>query len=37
MLRRDDPNYRLADMSQAFEVATALEGVAGLALEQRWT
>ena len=37
VLRRDDPNYRLADMGQAFEVATALEGVAGLGLEQRWT
>ncbi|WP_419730617.1 helicase-related protein [Lichenicola sp.] len=37
VLRRDDPNYRLADMSQAFEVATALEGVAGLDLQQRWT
>jgi ATP-dependent RNA helicase SUPV3L1/SUV3 len=37
VLRRDDPNYRLADMSQAFAVATALEGVAGLDLQQRWT
>ena len=37
VLRRDDPNYRLADMGQAFEVATALEGVVGLTLEQRWT
>ncbi|NPD65726.1 RNA helicase [Lichenicola cladoniae] len=36
VLRRDDPNYRLADMSQAFAVATALEGVAGLDLQQRW-
>ena len=36
MLRRDDPNYRLADMSQAFEMATALEGVAGLDLAARW-
>ena len=37
VLRRDDPNYRLADMGQAFEVATALEGIEGLDLEQRWT
>lgn len=37
VLRRDDPNYRLADMSQAFAVATALEGIAGLDLTQRWT
>ncbi len=36
VLRRDDPNYRLADMSQAFEMATALEGVAGLDLAARW-
>ncbi len=37
VLRRDDPNYRLADMSQAFAVASALEGVAGLDLTERWT
>ena len=37
VLRRDDPNYRLADMSQAFAVASALEGVIGLDLTQRWT
>ncbi len=36
VLRRDDPHYRLADMSQAFEVATALEGVEGLDLATRW-
>jgi ATP-dependent RNA helicase SUPV3L1/SUV3 len=36
VLRRDDPNYRLADMSQAFAVATAFEAVAGLDLQQRW-
>ena len=36
VLRRDDPNYRLADMSQAFAVATALEGVRGLDLTERW-
>ncbi len=37
VLRRDDPNYRLSDMSQAFAVATALEGIEGLDLIQRWT
>ena len=37
VLRRDDPNYRLADMSQAFAVASALEGVVGLDLTERWT
>ena len=37
VLRRDDPNYRLADMSQAFAVATALEGIAGLDLSTRWS
>ncbi len=37
VLRRDDPNYRLADMSQAFAMATALEGIAGLDLITRWS
>jgi len=37
VLRRDDPNYRLSDMSQAFAVASALEGIVGLDLTQRWT
>lgn len=37
VLRTDDPNYRLADMDQAFEIASALEGVEGLDLTQRWT
>lgn len=36
VLRADDPNYRLADMDQAFEIASALEGVEGLSLTQRW-
>ena len=36
VLRRDDPNYRLADMGQAFAVATALEGISGLDLGERW-
>ncbi len=37
VLRRDDPNYRLADMTQAFAVASALEGIVGLDLTERWT
>jgi len=37
VLRPDDPNYRLADMEQAFAIASALEGVEGLDLGQRWT
>ncbi|GBQ69793.1 RNA helicase [Ameyamaea chiangmaiensis NBRC 103196] len=37
VLRHDDPNYRLADMEQAFAIAAALEGVDGLDLTQRWT
>ncbi|CAP56161.1 ATP-dependent RNA helicase [Gluconacetobacter diazotrophicus PA1 5] len=36
VLRPDDPNYRLANMEQAFAIATALEGVSGLSLAQRW-
>jgi ATP-dependent RNA helicase SUPV3L1/SUV3 len=36
VLRRDDPNYRLADMSAAFEIATALEGIDNLDLSTRW-
>ncbi|PYD64548.1 helicase-related protein [Gluconacetobacter entanii] len=36
VLRRDDPNYRLANMEHAFAIATALEGVEGLTLAQRW-
>ncbi|GAB6967888.1 hypothetical protein JCM25156A_19250 [Komagataeibacter kakiaceti JCM 25156] len=36
VLRRDDPNYRLANMEQAFAIATALEGVTDLTLAQRW-
>ena len=36
VLRHDDPNYRLANMEQAFAIATALEGVTGLTLAQRW-
>ncbi|WP_408740326.1 helicase-related protein [Acetobacter sp. AN02] len=37
VLRRDDPNYRLADMEQPFAIASALEGIEGLDLTQRWT
>lgn len=37
VLRPDDPNYRLADMEQAFDIASALEGIEGLDLSQRWT
>ncbi|MCQ8239824.1 helicase-related protein [Rhizosaccharibacter radicis] len=36
VLRRDDPNYRLADMGQAFSIATATEGIDGLDLTTRW-
>ncbi|MDB5372476.1 MAG: helicase [Belnapia sp.] len=37
VLRTDDPNYRLADMTQAMAVATAVDGVTGLTLLDRWT
>lgn len=37
VLRPDDPNYRLADMEQALEIAAALEGVEELDLLTRWT
>jgi ATP-dependent RNA helicase SUPV3L1/SUV3 len=37
VLRPDDPNYRLADLTQAMAVAGAIDGVAGLDLLQRWT
>ncbi|QNT79481.1 helicase-related protein [Entomobacter blattae] len=37
VLRADDPNYRLADMSQSFAIAAALEGIPDLTLSQRWT
>ncbi|WP_264798810.1 DEAD/DEAH box helicase, partial [Acetobacter peroxydans] len=36
VLRKDDPNYRLADMEQAFAIASALEGVDTLDLPTRW-
>lgn len=37
VLREDDPNYRLADMRQAFDIASSLEGIPDLDLAQRWT
>jgi ATP-dependent RNA helicase SUPV3L1/SUV3 len=37
VLRPDDPNYRLADLTQAMAVAGAIDGVAGLTLLDRWT
>ncbi|MBI0539048.1 RNA helicase [Roseomonas sp. KE2513] len=37
VLRKDDPNYRLADMTQALAVAAAVDGVPGLSLLERWT
>ncbi|WP_241671160.1 helicase-related protein [Dankookia rubra] len=37
VLRPDDPNYRLADLTQAMAVAGAIDGVAGLTLLERWT
>ncbi len=36
VLRLDDPNYRLADLSQAQSIASAIDGV-GLSLMDRWT
>ena len=37
VLRPDDPNYRLADLTQAMAVASAIDGVAGMTLLERWT
>jgi ATP-dependent RNA helicase SUPV3L1/SUV3 len=36
VLRLDDPNYRLADMTQAQAIASAVDGV-GIPLMDRWT
>jgi ATP-dependent RNA helicase SUPV3L1/SUV3 len=36
VLRPDDPNYRLADLTQAMAVASAIDGV-GIPLLDRWT
>jgi ATP-dependent RNA helicase SUPV3L1/SUV3 len=37
VLRRDDPNYRLADLGPAMAIGTAVDGVPGLSLDTRWT
>ena len=37
VLRRDDPNYRLADLGPAMAIASSIDGVAGLPLADRWT
>jgi ATP-dependent RNA helicase SUPV3L1/SUV3 len=37
VLRKDDPNYRLADMTQALAVASSVDGIPGLSLLDRWT
>ncbi|MDQ1081356.1 helicase-related protein [Pseudoroseomonas cervicalis] len=37
VLRKDDPNYRLADLTQQLAIASAIDGVAGLSLADRWT
>ncbi|UFN49977.1 RNA helicase [Roseomonas sp. OT10] len=37
VLRKDDPNYRLADLSAQIAIASAVDGVEGLPLLDRWT
>lgn len=37
VLRRDDPNYRLADLGPAMAIASAVDGVPNLSLDARWT
>jgi len=37
VLRPDDPNYRLADLTQPLAIASAVDGVTGLSLAARWT
>jgi ATP-dependent RNA helicase SUPV3L1/SUV3 len=37
VLRRDDPNYRLGDLSTQLAVAAAVDGVRELSLLDRWT
>ena len=37
VLRRDDPNYRLADLGPAMAIASAVDGMPGLSLADRWT
>lgn len=37
VLRKDDPNYRLAELTQQMAIASAIDGVANLSLLERWT
>jgi ATP-dependent RNA helicase SUPV3L1/SUV3 len=37
VLRRDDPNYRLGDLSTQVAIAAAVDGVRELSLMDRWT
>ncbi|MBU8544206.1 MULTISPECIES: helicase-related protein [Roseomonadaceae] len=37
VLRRDDPNYRLGDLSTQIAIAAAVDGVRELSLLDRWT
>lgn len=37
VLRRDDPNYRLGDLSTQIAIAEAVDGVRELSLLDRWT
>ncbi|WP_338664909.1 helicase-related protein [Pararoseomonas sp. SCSIO 73927] len=37
VLRRDDPNYRLGDLSTPLAIAAAVDGVRELSLMDRWT
>jgi ATP-dependent RNA helicase SUPV3L1/SUV3 len=37
VLRRDDPNYRLGDLSTQVAIAAAVDGVRELSLLERWT
>jgi ATP-dependent RNA helicase SUPV3L1/SUV3 len=37
VLRRDDPNYRLGDLSTQIAIAEAVDGVRDLSLLDRWT
>ncbi|MFC7739039.1 helicase-related protein [Roseomonas sp. GCM10028921] len=37
VLRRDDPNYRLGDLSTQLAIAAAVDGVRELSLMDRWT
>jgi ATP-dependent RNA helicase SUPV3L1/SUV3 len=36
VLRKDDPNYRLADLAQPLEIAAVVDGIGGLSLQTRW-